>query len=439
MSAAPHRLSALAAFLLVVCCAFAARAEEDGIKVGEGRLHVYLALEGRYDTFATVNAAGMTVPDFSLSIEPGFNLNVPGNTVALQLDAEIQQLLYVNSDGLDRLLANVNLLIDFLKGGPFELKLADVFIRANNTQLSVLPYAIISDYNDASLVTPIRPGGGALVLEPGYHFIYNHFEPYPGPVPTDCQPAASPGCNPLNAGFLDYYLQRVLLDVRLKFLPKTQAILSGEFDSMSYINQGSTPDQANSNAPLDLMSVTVGAAGLITANIEAAFKVGYAQTFILSEAFQAIPALVQAGNQQTVVGQALIGYLIGDTGSIRLGFNRSLQAVPTALSYSTTNQLYLSSKILLAGRWTLHANVGYALINYPLNVEATGPRTDQIFTIDLGPEYEVTRWFRVALDYNLSSVGSDDPAFNVYANATPIFGPLGYTDNQFYVKFTFIY
>jgi hypothetical protein len=434
MTGAPNRIPALAAFLLVLLAAASARAEEDGIKVGEGRLHVYLALEGRYDTFATVNAAGDTVPDFSLSIEPGLNLNVPGTTVGLQLDAEIQELLYLNNAGLDRLLANANLLIDFFKGGPFELKLQDIFIRANNTYLSVLPYAIISDYNDASLVTPIRPGGGALVIEPGYHFIYNHFEPFAGTVPNGC--GENPGCNPNNAGFLDYYLQRVLLDLRLKFLPKTQAILSGEFDSMNYINQATTQTP---NAPMDLMSITVGAAGLITTNVEAAVKVGYAQTFIANEAFVVLPTLATAGNQYTVVGQALIGYLIGDIGSIRLGFNRSLQAVPSALSYSTSNQFYLTSKITLSGRWLLHFNMGYALINYPLNAEAMPSRTDQIFGIDLGPEYEVTRWFRVALDYNLSSDGSDDPSFDIYANAKPIFGPLGYTDNQFYVKLTFIY
>jgi hypothetical protein len=437
MTGAPNRIPALAAFLLVFLAAASARAEEDGIKVGEGRLHVYLALEGRYDTFATVNAAGDTVPDFSLSIEPGLNLNVPGTTVGLQLDAEIQELLYLNNVGLNRLLANANLLIDFFKGGPFELKVQDIFIRANNTYLSALPYAIISDYNDASLVTPIRPGGGALVIEPGYHFIYNHFEPFAGTVPANC--GENPGCNPNNAGFLDYYLQRVLLDLRLKFLPKTQAILSGEFDSVSYINQGNTPNQPDSNAPMDLMSITVGAAGLITTNVEAAIKVGYAQTFIANEAFMAIPALATAGNQYTVVGQALIGYLIGDTGSIRLGFNRSLQAVPSSLSYSTSNQFYFTSKVTLSGKWLLHFNAGYALINYPLNSQAMPSRTDQIFSIDLGPEYEVTRWFRVALDYNLSSYGSDDPSFNIYADAKPIFGPAGYTDNQFYIKLTFVY
>jgi hypothetical protein len=208
---------------------------------------------------------------------------------------------------------------------------------------------------------------------------------------------------------------------------------------VSYINQGSVPNQADSNAPMDLMSITLGAAGLITPNIEAAFKVGYAQTFIANEAFQAIPELTKVGNQYTVVGQALIGYLIGDFGSIRLGYNRTLQPVPTTLAYSTTNQFYLTSKVLLAGRWNLHLNAGYSLINYALNLEGTGPRTDQVFTIDLGPEYEVTRWFRVALDYNLLSFGSDDPAFGIYANASPIFGPLGYTDNQFYIKLTFIY
>jgi hypothetical protein len=438
MRGVPNRIPAFAA-LLFVCASASARGEEEGIKIGEGRLHAYIALEGRYDTFATVNAVGDTVGDFSLSIQPGLNLDIPGTTLALRLDAEVQALLYLNNSPLNRLLANVNLSLDFFHGDPVEVKLNDTFLRANNVALSALPYALISDYNDASILMPIRPGGGAFVIEPGYHFIYNHFENYPGPVQPNCQPPENPACNANNAGFLDYYLQRVLLDLRWKFLPKTQATLSGEFDSVSYINQGNMPDQPDSNAPMDLMSILVGASGLITTNIEAALKVGYAQTFINNEAFQAIPQLAKVGNQYTVVGQALIGYVFGDTGSVRLGFNRTLQPISTALSYSTSNLFYLTSKVLLAGRWNLHLNVSYSLINYALNAEASGPRTDQLFIIDLGPEYEVTRWFRVGLDYNLSSVGSDDPSFNIYANASPVFGPYGYTDNQFYIKLTFVY
>jgi hypothetical protein len=438
MRSVPNRAAALAA-LLFASVSGLARAEMEGIKIGEGRLHAFVNLELRYDTFATVSATGNILGDGSFVVQPGLTLNVPGTTLALALDAEVAELLYFTYTGLNRFLADGHLSLDFLHGGPFELQLNDTFIRANNTSLSVLPYAIISDYNDASAKASIRPGGGALIIEPGYHFIYNHFESFAGAVPPNC-PQQSPGCDPNTAGFLDYYLQRILFDTRLKFLPKTSAILNAEFDVVNYINQGVTPGQPNANAPTDLISVTLGAAGLITTRIEAALKVGYAQTILSGTAYMAIPALKPIGDQHTVVGQALVGYLFGDTGSVRLGYVRSLQAIPTTLSYDTDNHFYLSSKILLAGRLTLHLNVSYDLLEYPLNLEGMPGRQDQIFIIDVGPEYEITRWFRVGLVYNLTSDGSSDTqAFGVYQNSKPLFGAAGYVNNEFYVKLTFVY
>ncbi len=433
----PICASALAA-VLILAVSHQALGEEEGIKIGEGRLHAFVNFELRYDTFASVNALGQIEGDTSFVVQPGFNLNVPGSTLALTLDAEVEQLLYWTYTALNRFLADAHLSLDFLHGAPFELLVTDTFIRANNTNLSVLPYAIISDYNDAAVKASIRPGGGALIIEPGYHFIYNHFENYPGPVPPDC--GLSPGCDPNNADFLDYDISRILLDARLKFLPKTSAVLNAEFDIVNYINQGVMPGQPDSNAPLDLFSITAGATGLITSSIEAAIKVGYAQTILSNTAYLAIPALVKVGNEQTVVGQIMVGYLFGETGSIRVGYVRSLQAVPTTLAYDVDNHIYLTSKILLAGRLTLHFNISYDLLDYALNLEATGPRQDQIFIIDVGPEYEVTRWFRIGLDYNLTSDGSNDlQAFAVYANSSPIFGEAGYVNNEFYVKLTFIY
>ncbi|HUB09237.1 MAG TPA: hypothetical protein VMB50_19695, partial [Myxococcales bacterium] len=42
-----------------------ARADDDlGVKIGDGRLHLQLDLQGRYDTFATLDTTGAPVGDF---------------------------------------------------------------------------------------------------------------------------------------------------------------------------------------------------------------------------------------------------------------------------------------------------------------------------------------------------------------------------------------
>jgi hypothetical protein len=125
------RVPAGAALIALAAASGVARAEEEGIKIGEGRLHAFVNFELRYDTFATVSAAGDIEGDGSFAVQPGFTLNVPGSVLALQLDAEIQQLLYFTYTALNRLFADAHLNLDFWHGGVFELNLNNTFIRAN--------------------------------------------------------------------------------------------------------------------------------------------------------------------------------------------------------------------------------------------------------------------------------------------------------------------
>ena len=411
-----------------------ARADDEGIKIGDGRLHPFINLGGRWDSFASVDANGNPVSDFLFDIDPGLKLNIPSSVLGLSLNADVDEVLYATYTGLDRTLINGDLALDFFNEGAVGVKLEDRFQRGNNPTVSDLPFAVISDLNDASAKVPIRPGGGAFIIQPGYDFIYQHFENFTLSTASlgDCAPADT-YCNPALANDLDYIEHRGSLDVIWRFLPKTAVLLSGEFINMDYLDASA----AAGNAPLSMFDATLGLSGLLTSHFEVVAKAGYAQT-LLNDATPT-PALLAAGDAHTVVGQLQLGYLFSETGSIRVGFTRVLVPTPTQLAYYEDNRPYLQVKLLF-GRLSLHLDASLDIDTFASNSEGTGSRTDLLLHIDVGPEVEIFRWFRVGAGYDLTSLGSDaTAAFSAYTGVSPVLGNAGYTNNEVYLRLTFVY
>lgn len=411
-----------------------AHADDEGIKIGEGRLHPFLNLDGRWDSFASVDQTGHAVSDFLFDVNPGLRLSVPSTVLALTLNGDVDELLYASNTNLDRTLINGTLMLDFFNEGAVGLRLADQFNRANNPTVSVLPFAVISDINDASVKVPIRPGGGALVIQPGYDFIYQHFENFSGAgVSAATCPGNSPYCNPAEASQLDYLEHRGSLDVIWRFLPKTAVLLSGEFLNVNYLNG------TGGNAPLSIFDATLGLSGLLTTHFEIVARAGYAQTLLSGTAIAAVPGLAAVGDAHTAIGQLQLGYLFSETGAIRIGFTRVLLPAPTALAYYEDNRPYIQARVLF-GRLALHLDASLDIDTFANNIENTGSRTDEVLHIDVGPEVEVARWFRVAAGYDLTSLGSNDiSAFGIYTGTSPVIGSAGYTNHEVYLRLTFVY
>ncbi len=435
MRALGTALSAAFALILALGSA-AALADDEGIKIGEGRLHPFLNLGSRWDSFASVNADGTAASDFLFDINPGLKLNIPSNVLALALNADVDEVLYLTNTALDRTLVNGDLGLDFFNEGAVGVKLEDRFQRGNNPTVSVLPFAVISDLNDAAAQVPIRPGGGAFVIQPGYDFIYQHFENFAiGPLQT--AGCTSAYCNPALAGQMDYIENRGSLDLIWRFLPKTAVLLSGEFLNMDYLSSAGTG--TGGNAPLSLFDATLGLSGLLTTHFEVVAKAGYAQTLLNSSAIAAVPTLATVGDAHTVIGQLQVGYLFSETGSIRLGFTRVLQPAPTSLAYFEDNRTYLQIRLLF-GRLSLHLDTSLDIDTFAVNAEGVAGRTDLLFHVDVGPEVEIARWFRVGAGYDLTSLGSNDTAsFSSYAGISPVFGASGYANHEAYLHLTFVY
>ncbi len=168
-------------------------------------------------------------------------------------------------------------------------------------------------------------------------------------------------------------------------------------------------------------------------------RAGYAQTFLTAADTKADSELKSAGEAHDVIGQLELGYIFSETGSIRIGFSRALQPVPTALAYYEDNRPYLEVRLLF-GRLTLHLDASLDIDTFASNIEETGNRVDALVHLDVGPAFEIFRWLQVGAGYDLTSLGSNDPlAFTEYNGVTPLIGSGGYTNHEVYLRLTFVY
>ncbi|MHB8416878.1 MAG: hypothetical protein ACYDCL_02310 [Myxococcales bacterium] len=428
-------MGSIAVAAVCLLAGISARADDDlGIKVGDGRLHLQLDLQGRYDTFAELNAQNQPEGDFLFDIRPGLKLDIPSPIFAFDLAADADGILYLNAPGLDRVLADGSVGIGINRAGIVGLDIADQFNRSDNNNMVALPFAIISDYNDASAKIGIRPGGGALAIEPGFDFIYEHFEPVLSTGLSAC-PGGSPLCDPSNASDMDFYEEKISLNLRWRFLPKTALLLGGDF---MFVNYPTATSGLAANAPMDIVDGTIGIAGLLTSRVEVVLKAGYSQTLINGASVAAVPGLAASGENRTLIGQAQIGYIFSETGSLKIGVVRLLNPAPTVLADYTDTRPYLNFRWLIAGRLTLHLDVSYDLFDYQFNSEGQVGRNDESLHIDVGPEFEILRWLRVAAGYDFTDLQSSDSAIFTY-NSTSIFGGSGYNNHEVYLRVTLAY
>ncbi len=414
-----------------------ARADEDGIQVGDGRLHLYLDTQGRYDTFAVFDIHGNPVPDFLFDVRPALRLDIPSPIISLDLAGDADYVIYLNYPSLNRLLADGSLGVGINRGGVVGLDLSEQFDRSDNNNMVAVPFLVISDFNDAGAKVGIRPGGGALAIEPSYDFIFEHFEPVTQSGVGTC-PNGPALCDPTKSYLMDFYQSKISLNLRWRFLPKTALLLGGDFLITNYLNPGSG---ATANAPLDIVDGTVGLAGLLTSRVELVAKVGYAQTLLQLDpgSLQAVPGLAQVGDNHNVIGQLQLGYIFGETGFIKAGVVRMLNPAPTVLSYYVDTRPYVNFHMLLAGRLTLHLDMFYDVFQYALDAEGSAAgRTDGSFRVDVGPEYEITRWLRAAVGYDFTNLQSTDTAAFNYPSSS-VFGGVGYSNHEVYLRVTLAY
>jgi len=398
--------------------------QENGIKIGPGRLHLYITEELEYNSAAVVLPTAGTTGNYALQGEmilhtrPGLNLEIDGDNNSFGLSGDVDYLWYTgwitpNDGNASRLDAAADLHGAFNKNGVIGFNIGDTFSRSANTYTPSVPVGVISLYNQARLEVPIRPGGGALEIVPHAAYGVELFTQYSGVTPGNpaCTDPTSP-CNPANLSQYNYQDLTSGLDVRWKFLPQTAFLFTSSYDARFYSDTTVNPNASE-------LKLQVGMAGLITTKLAVILKAGWAQGF-------------GVGHLSTVIGQAEVKWLPTELSSLAVGFLRDVFPVSGNGSY-IDDRPYINGKIFLGGRLSLSLTVSYDFFDFAQGdpTEPTTSRNDTQLSGNFLCEYQVFRWFIVGAGFIINhhtSTGADSED-----NA------LNYTQYQPYVQVTFTY
>ncbi len=384
---------------------------ENGIKFGEGRLHPYFDYEMHYDTaagyFDYSGGSGVLRPEAISHFRPGFNLDVPMAKSTIALDANVDYLWYTGlitpgSNSASRVQAAADGSASFNQGGSVELDLGDHFSRSDRTANAGLGVGVISLFNEVRAQVPVRPGGRALEIVPNAAFGFESFKAISSIAPAGCD-TADPNCQPSTIADLNYQNIQFGLDARWRFLPKTAFTFESRVDTRHYGNGTVNPSALVARGYL-------GMAGLISAKVATVLKLGWLQDF-------------QSTGLHTFGGQVELNYLMSETSNLKIGVLRDGLPVPVYGTYRD-DRGYLEARFLLQGRLALH---GSAAIDR-LTFYSASNRADTLVTIDLGPEYQFTKWLIGAAGYVLGSRSSNFVAASY-----------NFTRHEAYIRATFVY
>jgi len=327
-------LRALAALLALALAPAADAGPGNGIRLGgsAARLHPYLELEGRYDSNLAFTAEGEQESGFVLHVRPGLTLDSQSDRAAVDFRAHLDWAQYLGeSSELSRLFGDASLGVGLNRRGSVGLELTDVFRRSSSTENLTLGYAVVSNTNDLKVSVPFRPGGGAFVTTVSGGWRLETFEPF---VKGDLCGIASPECDEDEVARLDYSDVTGGLDLRWRFLPKTAAVLQGEYWQR-------IPASPDAGEEITAFRGWGGVTGLFSAHLAGTLKGGYGS------------ASLSPASVSTWLANAELEWMPIETTSLKAGYLHDLGADPGADGGYTSHRGYADARALLAARYTV--------------------------------------------------------------------------------------
>jgi hypothetical protein len=410
----PHTTCLSLLGCLMVCALLlsgtAALAEGNGVKFGDARVHPYFQLQSRYDSAAVMVSNGnQIVGDLVLHLRPGLKLNLPSPNFAVALDGGLEYLWHTGVANADARSAShfegdANLDIGINRGGQVSLDIGDQISRSE--RLSNVPSIVVgalSLYNDARIQLNVKPAGGALQIEPNYHLTTEFFTPNGAVSLAGCTPGDT--CDPGAVGENNYLNHTFSLNGRWKFLPKTAVVFDSAFFMRRYFGSAGTPTNG--------LKAAIGMSGLLTAHFSALLKFGWGHDF-------------SNGSYSSPIAQAEVGYLLSQTGQIRVGYLRSFEPVPSNswVSYGI-DRAYLEARFLFAGKLTARGHASLDFLSFNLADGADGG-SRMNFSGDLGLDYELVSWLSISGGYGFRY---NEKMMNL----------AGFNRNEVYLRFQVIY
>ena len=201
-----------------------------GVKIGDGRLHPFLDVTGRYDSavgFFNTDAAGKPAssPEIVLGFRGGTRFELSNDSTNIGFNGAVEYLYYTGalspvSKNLSRVQANVGIETAFNRDGAVEVQVGDNFVRSDRTQNPVIGVGVLSLFNEAHIAAPIHPGGRALEITPRVGWSVEFFNPLLTGTVAGCA-AGDITCDPNSLSQMNYSSLNFGLQGRYKFLPKT--------------------------------------------------------------------------------------------------------------------------------------------------------------------------------------------------------------------------
>jgi hypothetical protein len=400
-----QRMMGLALVMVLLGAAAPAQATlGNGIRVGgaDGRLHPFVELELRYDTNVvtfyqpTASSGG----DLILHVRPGLLLNVPGDSVAIDLRAALDWAQYFGlkdtaSKDLSSLFATVSLGVGFNRKGQVGLELDERFARSNQPAAYAVSSGVISNYNDLSVRVPWRPGGGALTLSLNGGWSLESFEPFK--AYSVCDPATNPFCDSANLADLGYNNITAGVGVNWKFLPKTAVL----FD-LAWFDR--VPNSKLRSVETTGLRVQAGASGLVTTHLAATIKAGYGTT--LDVKLDPPTATVPA-NLGTWLATLSAEWIPSPFSTLKLTWTHDLGVDP-GIAYA----LYTANHVTLEGKSKFNSMVAgaltadYAVLSYRA-YGAMPASASTVVTVRPALQAELARWLMLELAYQYTNRSTD--------------------------------
>ncbi|MEE8410001.1 MAG: outer membrane beta-barrel protein [Myxococcota bacterium] len=372
---------------------------ENGIKVGDGRLHPYFQLDSRFIVNPGRLSGGSPPNDLVFVGRPGLELLLPSDTLDLKFDGDVEYQRYLgiqNSRTRDfsTFSGQLGLNIEMNKKGTIGFRIREKLLRGADAANETVSGRLLHISNDAGLGVDIRPGGGALIFSIDGGFFYDRYDRDSDALPTPED--------------LDNVRISPKLRVSWKFLPKTSVFLDAEGKITRYFS-------SSVNVPVNIFLIHLGASGSLSQKIALLLKAGYGNTFIGG-----------GDNWQSFVGQAEFNYRATETSRFRAGLVRTVQST-SLFKYFALNRVYLGFDRALSGRMQLSLKVAYNFLSYGIALRGPeGRRLDSHITSDITFSYQATEWMILSVEDKLDWRAS---------NYTPEVGPkIGYTNNDFFLR-----
>lgn len=359
-----------------------------GIKIGEGRLHPYLDLEGRIDSQAIVDPAGTGyLPEFIANFRGGlrFDLSTPSTLIAFNGNAGASWYTGALTGGAStqasHFQTDVGISGAFNRDGALEFQIGDQLYRGPKASSPDPVVGILSLRNQATIAAPIHPGGKGIEITPKVAWGIEFFTPQTSCPNTD--PACATTVRQLDSNDLNFGLNG-----KWRFLPKTALTVDLDFGWRSYWNSTTHPQAT-------LLKGLAGLTGLITTKLSLVLMAGGGGDFRSGIA--------------TFIATGELGWTPLENLRLRVGYVRTLQPVASSGIYGD-DRPYLGVNLTFFRRLQIALSGSFDWLTFygPVTAGAlTIQREDYLVSADISPTVIITSWFSVSASYILSVRGNN--------------------------------